>query len=1199
MSSYTQTNPKSNTSNYSFSKNIKIEDEHGHLITDSIKRLEYIVKRQKKIELNKTKRIVNAQVLTPVPLCSNGSFEEFETISGTNILKSFQHIDSEPENPIQCKSVSEIANENIIQYDPTNFDIMATTVPSNFLDEYIGNINAFDQFALKINFKNSSETLSLIQAKRFKTDNETSLKFNYKAVLQSILGPDHDNEQPYFKARIINNSGVVVSEFCLIADPNNCIFTQASNLEANSIVMYTPNWQSGILDISSIPNNENFTIEFLTTRCGLGGHFGYSYIDDICLLHSNENLQGSITLDPMYKICPTLPLQVCGTFTIPNSGGIAATITSVELKIFDQNNTVVYTSQTPTILNTTSKTFCFDVVAANLPNITTGTYNTSVKINYGIVQTNCSGTNFLSATDDDANPGWDIWFLNCTSCTIPLQTASLTLCDGNKDGKEFFNLSNANALISTNLTGLTFSYFSSVLDATNNTNPIATFTNYESSTKSIFVRVEQSATCFKIIPINLVVKYPNATISGVLNICSGSTILTASPGISYLWGNGATTQSISVSNIGTYTVAVTDSFGCIANGFVTILSNLVAPQPNIVVTQPTCQTEKGSIQITSPASEYSFDNGATWVTTSTLNNLSIGDYVVKIKTASGCYSYATTISLVPFLSSFPDFNSIQPTFCGDKGSITITTVADQYSFDDGVTWTSSNTVNNLPSGIYKIRTKDAAGCISNYNSVTLNSEFLAPPLFTVDNPYCGNTGSITIDTPASEYSFDGGNTWQTSNILTGLVSDSYIIKIKDAQGCTSPTVYVYLTDLENSYPIYTIDEAGCNKYATITINTIADYYSFDGGLNWSTNNILANQDGGMSFQIKVRKGTSCDSYTGYAYTNSYFHPLPIVTDFSTLICDNQNNRNENTDLTNFNNHFIANFTNYSYEYYLTLIGAQHQSINDKITNPTSYNLNEVNKIIYVLVIDPFGCSSVAKLDLTLIDTPVPTLKDSYFLCKNLVTIVREDKVFDSYLWSTGETGKLIVVGQSGNYSLTVTENHNTPNGVITCSTTKNFTIILSDRAFITSIKTEDWTDVENTISINVNGLGAYEYSIDGDHYQESNFFSGLLNGEYNVYIRDKNGCGITKDEVFLLNYPKFFTPNGDGFNDSWKINFSEEEPELKIEIYDRTGKLLKSLDYKSSWDGMYNNKMMFADDYWFVVHRANGKEHRGHFTLKR
>ena len=1182
---------------YPFDLNKKIEDKTGKLITDKKEKIKYFENKQKQIDIHKNKNSHKTfSSLTPVYLCSNGTFEEFQTIGSTNYLNDFLYVENELLNPIQCRSLDDNATINIPQYDPSNMNIMATTVPSNFLDEYIGDINAFDQYALKINYKESSTTASLVQAKRFKTNNETSLKFNYKAVLQSISGNDHDNEQPFFKARVINSTGTVVSEFCLIADTQNCIFTQAQTLEGGSIVLYTPNWQSGILDISSIPNNETFTVEFLATRCGLGGHFGYAYIDDICLLHSSEGLQGSIELDPLNKVCPTLPISVCGSFTIPTSGGISATITSITLDVHDATNNVVYTTQTTSSLDLATKRFCFDLSATNLPNTLTGTYNVAVTINYGITQTNCSGTSFAAAHDDDANPGWDIWFLNCTNCPINVQSTSLSSCDTNHDGKEFFNLSNAETSIVNPTTGLTFSYYTNLNDATANTNPIANFTNYESYSTTIFVRITQSATCYKIIPLSLIVKNPHATISGVLNVCSGSTVLNASPGLSYLWNNGATTQNLTITSTGTYSVTVVDSNGCSSVGSVIILANQVAPQPTMQIIQPTCSTATGSVLITSPAAQYSYDNGATWTANASSGNLAIGTYNIKVITATGCISYPTSISITPFLSSFPDFSSIDPTFCGDKGTITITSVADFYSFDDGVTWTTNNVATNLASGTYNIRTKDSFGCISNYNSVALNGEFLANPLYTKNNPYCGNLGSITIDTPALEYSFDGGTTWQASNTLSNLTSGSYIIKIKDAQGCTSPTVYVYLDNLEDSYPQYIIDEAGCGKYATITITTPGDLFSFDGGVTWTTNNVLTNLPGGDNHTIIVKKNPNCSSYSNNVYLNNTFLPLPLPNDYVTTECDNLNDGIESMDLTTFNSNLITNSTNYTFEYYTNSLGAENQVFSNQIINSTSYTMSNTNNTVYVRVMTIDGCYKVVQLKINFIDSPIIHMENEYPLCVNKSVIISAGQGYNSYLWSTGQTSEHITITQPGNYWVTVTENHAA--GLV-CSSTKDFNIFLSNFATITSISTLDWTDNENVITANVTGIGIYEYSLDGMHFQDSNTFTNLTVGVYNIFVRDKNGCGVVGEDVFLLNYPRFFTPNNDGINDNWKVKFSEYEPGIKIEIYDRQGKLLKLLDSSNSWDGIYNGSLLPSDDYWFVVHRVNGKTHKGHFTMKR
>jgi len=59
------------------------------------------------------------------------------------------------------------------------------------------------------------------------------------------------------------------------------------------------------------------------------------------------------------------------------------------------------------------------------------------------------------------------------------------------------------------------------------------------------------------------------------------------------------------------------------------------------------------------------------------------------------------------------------------------------------------------------------------------------------------------------------------------------------------------------------------------------------------------------------------------------------------------------------------------------------------------------------------------------------------------------------------------------------------------------------------------------------------------------------------------------------------------------IKFSYFEPGLKINIFDRYGKLLKTLNNNTSWDGKYNGNELPSSDYWFVVTKENGKEYRG------
>lgn len=99
----------------------------------------------------------------------------------------------------------------------------------------------------------------------------------------------------------------------------------------------------------------------------------------------------------------------------------------------------------------------------------------------------------------------------------------------------------------------------------------------------------------------------------------------------------------------------------------------------------------------------------------------------------------------------------------------------------------------------------------------------------------------------------------------------------------------------------------------------------------------------------------------------------------------------------------------------------------------------------------------------------------------------------------------------------------------------------------------------------------------------------------NILATIDQNCINLVDE---LPYPKFFTPNEDGFNDTWTINPSYLAPNSSIRIFNRYGKLLKELAPNTAWDGTFIGHLQPATDYWFTVTRINGTEFRGHFTLK-
>ncbi|WP_289022873.1 T9SS type B sorting domain-containing protein [uncultured Salegentibacter sp.] len=133
----------------------------------------------------------------------------------------------------------------------------------------------------------------------------------------------------------------------------------------------------------------------------------------------------------------------------------------------------------------------------------------------------------------------------------------------------------------------------------------------------------------------------------------------------------------------------------------------------------------------------------------------------------------------------------------------------------------------------------------------------------------------------------------------------------------------------------------------------------------------------------------------------------------------------------------------------------------------------------------------------------------------------------------------------------------------------------------------------------------YEYRLDEGAWRENPVFRNLTPGYHQISAREVNGCGITTSQIFfLVGYPRFFTPNADGYNDTWNIPKTGQITILKLYIFDRYGKLIKELvPGGQGWDGTLNARPLPADDYWFKVEFKMQDGTRdtfgANFTLKR
>ena len=139
-------------------------------------------------------------------------------------------------------------------------------------------------------------------------------------------------------------------------------------------------------------------------------------------------------------------------------------------------------------------------------------------------------------------------------------------------------------------------------------------------------------------------------------------------------------------------------------------------------------------------------------------------------------------------------------------------------------------------------------------------------------------------------------------------------------------------------------------------------------------------------------------------------------------------------------------------------------------------------------------------------------------------------------------------------------------------------------------------------------LGNSEVGVDAQDadFVDSPVFDITQTGYYNVHVRDEKGCDV--DVVVYLVYvdlfiPNFFTPNGDGINDTWYPRYIAMYPNITVDIFDRYQRLIVHYQgNQHTWDGTYNGKLLPSGDYWYVVKLndpTDNREFKGNFTLYR
>ena len=458
---------------------------------------------------------------------------------------------------------------------------------------------------------------------------------------------------------------------------------------------------------------------------------------------------------------------------------------------------------------------------------------------------------------------------------------------------------------------------------------------------------------------------------------------------------------------------------------------------------------------------------------------------------------------------------------------------------------------------------------------------------------------IWFDSPTGGNQLATGNTF-TTPIITSTTS---YYALASVNGCLDGVRTEVQAIINNVPQITSTSEAVICESGSATISALAS----EGTINWYESNTggisIGSGDSFTTPDINVTTTYFAEAITSQGCISVTRTPVTVTVEYITLPIGNTTQTFCASDLATIAD---LSITGASVLWYDDVLGENLLNNADELVSATYYATQTIN-----------GCESQTfAIDVIVIPGPEFEIDDTSIYCLGGNPI--ELETFNpsgnySYQW-TDETGAVI-----SNLSSTTVENGGVYTVVATSPSTGctsipvDFTVVESE---VANISLDDITIVDlsdsNTITINNSnnnlGVGDYEFNLDNEYgwYQDEPYFNNVSSGSHILYVRDKNECGVVELEVFVLGFPKYFTPNGDGDNDTWNLKGYNNLilNSSFVRIFDRYGKLIKQISPSTNgWDGTFNGELLKANDYWFEAEliQIDGttRVFRGHFSLLR
>ena len=576
---------------------------------------------------------------------------------------------------------------------------------------------------------------------------------------------------------------------------------------------------------------------------------------------------------------------------------------------------------------------------------------------------------------------------------------------------------------------------------------------------------------------------PDSTVSsnGSLSFCAGGSVtLSAAPGLVYNWSNGATDQSITVANSGTYNVVVTNLDGCTSASSSRVVDVLPAPSGNINASGSTNICPGVQLTLTAPAGDqYVWSNGDT---TSSITVDTAGSFTVQVMNNNGC-SHNTNPVVVNVISSNAATIATNgnTAFCQGDSLLLTATAGNSYLWSNGAT---TQSIYASTAGNYQATVTFNGGCNSVAPAVPITVNTLPTAGITPNGPtnFCQGSSVVLTADPGSSYLWSTGATTQAITVNN---AGNYQVTVSNNTGCqrSSNVVPVTVTSVVNAAITASGSTTICQgETVTLSANSGANYVWSNGA---TTQSITAVASG--SYNVTVDYGNGCSDVS--PAVNVTVNPLPNVNlsaAGATTFCDGNsvqlNASGGNT-------------------YYWFPTGATTNSIN--VTQSGLYS---------VVATDNNGCSAISQ-NLNVNVLPLPS---NNVVINGSTSICQGDKVSliaspgNTYQWSNGTTTQSMTTGNAGTYSVTVTA----PNG---CDVTSNPITVNVNPNPTVSIHAPTGAAMCQGDSLLLTSNTATNYIWSNGATTQNTFVT--LAGPYTVTVANVHGCTAVSAPITVTTSP--------------------------------------------------------------------------------